>query len=119
MVASSRLPRKQRKRHFTKALHERAKCMAAHLDEKLSGQFNRRSVTVRVGDTVKIVRGEFKGTKGKVERVDRKTFRLFIEGIQRERADGTKRAYPIHPSNVLITELDIKDRIRQKAIGGE
>ena len=66
MVAMSRLPRKQRKRHFTKPLHQRAKSMAAHLDEKLSVQFKRRAVTVRVGDTVKIVRGEFKGTKGKL-----------------------------------------------------
>ena len=93
--------------------------MSAHLDEKLRAQYKRRSVIIKKGDTVRILRGEFKGTKGKVEDVDRKGYRVYIEGIQRERADGTKRAYPVHPSNVLIIDLDIKDRIRQRAIGGE
>lgn len=109
-------PRKQRKRQYNADHFSRRKFFRVHLDKNLRESLGRRSFPIRVGDKVKIIRGELKGTTGKVSQVLRKKCRLVIEGIQRERVDGTKRPRYIHPSNVMITELDMKDRIREKII---
>jgi len=107
-------PRKQRKILYTAHNFLRRKIMSAHLSPELRKTFKRRAVPIRKGDLVRIMRGEMKGTSGKVVDVDRKRYRIAIEGVQRERADGTKRMRWIHPSNVMITELNLEDREREK-----
>lgn len=108
---------KQRLRMYNASNKDRRIFMSSHLDAKLRERYNRRSIPPVVGDKVKILRGEFRGMTGKIERVDRKNYKLYIEGINRERADGTKRGRPVHPSNVMITELALKDRVREKMLG--
>jgi len=71
---------------------------------------------VRTGDTVRIMRGDRKGTEGKVTRVDRKKYRLLVEGVTREKVDGTAIQIPMHPSKVMITNLNLEDKWRQKSL---
>ena len=66
----SKQPRKQRKALYTAPLHKRHNSMSVHLSDDLKEEFNRRSFPVRKGDSVEIVRGDFRGTEGKVEGVD-------------------------------------------------
>lgn len=50
----------------------------------------------------KVMRGHFKGNQvGKVTQVYRKRFCLYIERVQREKANGTTVPVAIHPSNVI------------------
>ena len=97
-------------------LNERYRRFSAPLSSKLKESRSTNSVPVRSGDTVMIMRGDRKGIEGKVTRVDRKNYRIFIEGVDREKVDGTKTFVPIHPSKVMITRLNLDDKWRKKIL---
>ncbi len=117
MIMISKQPRKQRKAQYQAPLHKKQKFMGAHLSESLREKYGRRAFGVRSGDTVKIMRGEYAGTEGKVERVDLKKGTLAIDGATLFRADGEEVPRPIYPSNVMITKLDLDDEIREQILG--
>lgn len=62
------------------------------------------------------MRGDRKGLEGKVTRVDRKNYRIFVEGVTREKVDGTTAFVPIHPSKVMITSLNLDDKWRRESL---
>jgi len=109
-------PRKQRKRLFQAPLHVRYKQFSVPLSPELKASHNTRSVPVRVGDNVKIMRGDRKGFEGKVTRVDRQKYRIFVEGITREKVDGSSILIPMHPSKVMIIHLNLDDKWRKEAL---
>lgn len=112
----SKKPRKQRKFLYTAPLHIRRKFMAAHLSKELRDKYKRRSLPVRKGDEVKIMRGEFAGKTGKVSRVDLRKYKVYVEGITRKRTVGTTVQVPIHPSNLLLINLNLDDKRRVKIL---
>uniref|UniRef100_A0A2K5HEA3 Uncharacterized protein n=1 Tax=Colobus angolensis palliatus TaxID=336983 RepID=A0A2K5HEA3_COLAP len=61
---------------------------------------------------IQLVRGHYKGQQiGKVVQVYRKKYVIYIERVQREKANGTTVHIGIHPSKVVITRLKLdKDR---------
>jgi large subunit ribosomal protein L24 len=98
-------PRKQRAYAREAPLHVKQTLLASHLSEELSKKHKQRSLTVRVGDKVTVMRGQFRKKSGKVEIVDVKSCRVYIAGIELTKKDGGKTQYPVHPSNLLITEV--------------
>ncbi len=115
---SSTQPRKQRKYRYNAPLHIKNKFLAAHLSQDLKEEYKKRSITLRKGDSVKILRGQFKGKTGKIDKIDLKKTRTYITGIETTKKDGTKTFYPIHPSNLIITELNLDDKKRKKSLKG-
>ncbi len=109
-------PRKQRKYRHNAPLHIRQKFIRAHLSKELREKHNKRSSSVRVGDKTKIVRGQFKGKTGKVERVDLKKSKIYISGIESVKKEGAKVQIPINPTNVIITELNLDDKKRKESM---
>jgi len=109
-------PGKQRKRLYQAPHHERYRRFSSPLSPGLRATHNTRSVPVRKGDTVQITRGDFRGFEGKVLRVDRGNYRITVEGVTRERVDGTSVPVSIHPSKVVITGLNLDDEWRKKAL---
>jgi large subunit ribosomal protein L24 len=107
-------PGKQRKKMHQASLSERYRRFSAPLSSKLKESHNTGSVPVRSGDTVTIMRGDRRGSEGKVQRIDRRNYQIFIEGVDREKVDGTKILIPIHPSKVMITRLNLDDKRRKK-----
>ena len=101
---------------YNAPLHRRRKWLAAHLDEPLLLKYDRRSLPVVKGDTVKIMRGIFKGHVNKVVRVNVKREYVEVEGAIITKADGKKVAKPIHPSNLLITKLNLTDPWRREKL---
>jgi len=71
---------------------------------------------VIAGDTIKVMRGEYSGIEGKVEKVNMKRGSLAIEGIQREKVRGGNVKVEINSTNVVITDLDLNDKYRQALI---
>jgi large subunit ribosomal protein L24 len=114
-LTESRQPRKQRKAFFNAPLHARQKFMTAPLSPELREKYGVKRLPVRKGDKVRIMRGDFKGKEGNVARVDLKRVALYIDGVTIEKADKTPVFRPIHPSNVMIIELNLDDK-RRKAI---
>ena len=109
-------PTKQRKRLYQASLNERYRRFSAPLSSKLKESHSTNSVPVRKGDTVMIMRGDRKGSEGKVTQIDRKKYLIFIEGATREKVDGTNIPVPIHPSKVMITRLNLDDKWRKKIL---
>lgn len=114
--ATSSKPGKQRKALYNAPHHLRGKIMSAHLSDELRKVYGARSMPIRSGDTVRIMRGDYKGVEGKVVRVDRKKYRIYIEGVTRQKVDGTTVYVPIHPSNVEIIKLNLDDPYRKEIL---
>jgi large subunit ribosomal protein L24 len=113
----SKQPRKQRKRFYNAPKHVKHKHMSVHLAEDLLLKYNVRSIPVRKGDTVKIMRGALKGHVDKVANVSLKKRMVTVENATMAKADGTQLPKWIQPSNLLITKLDLSDPWRRKKLG--
>ncbi len=113
----SKQPRKERKKLANLPQHQRQKQVAAHLAEDLLLKYDTRSTTVRVGDTVRILRGDFKGTTGEVLEVDTVSGRITVEGATLTKADQQEVPRFIDPSNVILTKLDLSDPQRAEKLG--
>lgn len=108
--------RKQRKYVFNAPLHIKHKLVNVSLAKELKTEYNTRSIPVRTGDTVKIMAGQFKETTGKVTKVSLGKTKVYVEGASVKRRDGSDAQYPIHPSNLMITKLDLSDKRRADKI---
>lgn len=109
-------PRTQRKKLFQAPAHVRYKHFAAPLSPDLKRKHGTNAVPVRSGDSVRVMRGDRKGFEGKITRVDRQKYRIFVEGVTREKVDGSSIQIPIHPSKVMITNLSLDDKWRSEAL---
>lgn len=112
----SKQPRKQRKYRYNAPMHVRQKLVSAHLDKMLRKEHGKRSLTVRKGDEVKIMTGQFRGTRGKVSRVDLKALKVYVEHAKVKKVSGQEVETAIDPSNVMITKLELDDKRRRKFV---
>ncbi len=97
-------------------LHKKRKWISSHLAENLLLKYDRRSLPVVKGDTVKIMRGSFRGHEDKISKVNVKDQTVEIEGVTITTAKGTKIAKPIHASTLLITKLNVTDKWRRQKL---
>jgi large subunit ribosomal protein L24 len=109
-------PSKQRKMLYQAPLHARRKHFSARLSPKLKASRRVNALPVRSGDKVRVMRGDHRGFEGKVTRVDTKKYRVFIEGLTREKVDGTTIFVSVNPSKVMITGLNLDDKWRKKIL---
>jgi len=101
----SKKPRKQRKFRATSPLHVKRKLISSHLSKELRKKHGKRAMPARKGDSVKIMKGAFAGKSGKIEKVDSKKMKVYIESMQISKKDGSKVSVPFDASNLLITEI--------------
>ena len=112
----SKQPRKQRKYLINAPLHTRHKFLSAHLSKDLRTKYGKRSIPVRKGDEVLVMRGNFKKKKAKITTVNLKRGKVFLENIQRSNRDGSKVNIPFYPSNLMIMTLALEDKERVAAL---
>ncbi len=105
-------PGKQRLYTSNAPAHIRNKFQCSHLSKELKAKLKKRALRVRKGDKVKVMRGQFRGKTGTVDRVNSKYMRVYITGVEFTKKDGSKALYPLHSSNILITDLEGKDKRR-------
>jgi len=106
-------PRKQRKFRYKAPLHIKQKLARVNLYKDLRQKHGKRNAQVRVGDKVKIMRGQFAKKEGKVERVDLKREKVYVTGIEKIKKNGSKFLVSLSPSNLMIVELNLKDKKRK------
>jgi len=111
---ASKRPGKQRKFLAKAPLHIKQKLVAAHLSKELREKYKRRSVSLRKGDTVKIMAGKFKDKTGKVTKVLLKSSKILVEGIQVKKQDGSKSDVKLVPCKMQIIQLNLDDKKRFK-----
>lgn len=112
----SKQVRKQRKYRYNAPLHVKQKFAKATLSKELRKKYGLRSLQIRKGDQVKIMVGQSRKTIGKVLRVDLKHERVYVEGVEIVKRDGTKKNHPINPSNLQIITLNLDDKKRKKIL---
>jgi large subunit ribosomal protein L24 len=113
---SSKKPNKQRKYRYNAPMHLRGNLLNVHLSKELRDKYGIRALRVRTGDKVRIMRGQFKKTEGKVEEVNLKKLKVYIAKIEHVKRDGTKARYPLQPSNLLLVELNTDDKQRMAGL---
>ena len=113
-----------------------SKQICATLSKDLRKKYPRRSARIMVDDTVKVIRGEYKGLTGKVAKIstesnsiaiegnkkeklkggkfDVKNTRIQVDGAQRAKKGGEKVETWFHPSKVKIMGLNLEDSRRMK-----
>ncbi|MFC2143719.1 50S ribosomal protein L24 [Candidatus Aenigmatarchaeota archaeon] len=111
---SSTQIRKQRKYRYNAPMHIRQKLISAHLSSDLKKEYKKRSMPLKKGDEVKLLRGTYKGKKGKITKIDLKRLKVYIDNVKRKKPSGQEIEIAIEPSNVLITSLELSDMKRVK-----
>ncbi len=104
MKVKSKQPRKQRKALYNYNNHQRSKLLSTRVADFLRDEYGIKRLPIRVGDHVRICKGEFKDFEGEVLEIT-KDLRCKIKEAQFEKSDGTQFHPPIHVSNLVITKL--------------
>ncbi len=109
-------PTKTRKLLFTAPNHVRSSNVRSRLSTELRTKYSFRATRIRKGDAAKIERGEFVGVEGKVTGVDIEKGTVTIEGVTREKIAGGTVNVKIHSSNLLVTALNLDDKLRKRKL---
>ena len=109
---SSVQPRKQRKYRHNAPLHVKHRFLNAHLSKDLRKKHSKRSLRLRKGDEVLVMRGAFKKKKAKVTSVDHKKLRITLENIARSKKDGSKTNVYFNARALQIITLNLEDKKR-------
>jgi large subunit ribosomal protein L24 len=116
MGKESSQPRKRRALLRSADIHARNKSLSAALSRDLKEKHSSDHVTLRKGDTVKIMRGDFKGIEGKVAKTYSKSGQITVEGVTREKLKGGTVQVKINASKVMLTSFNLDDKLRRKAL---
>ena len=79
----------------------KSKQVSSHLSKELKKKFSKNSIRIVEGDSVKIVRGEFKGVDGKISKISIQKNSLVIEGVKKEKTKGEKFDVHIHSPFII------------------
>ena len=112
-------PTKSRNQQIYRATYAvRSKQISGSLSKELRKKYGKRSIRINVDDTVRIIRGEYKGIDGKVTKISTAKSGVAIEGIKKEKLKGEKIDVYIPSSNVLIIGLNTDDNSRKNKLEG-
>jgi large subunit ribosomal protein L24 len=98
----------ERKRFYNAKNHQKTKRMNVHLSKDLRTKIKKkmRSLIIRRGDRVKVMRGPGKGTEGKVLRASHAKMKVYVEGLILRTAKGREVLRALQPSNLLLISLE-------------
>ena len=113
-------PTKMRNNQIYRAtFHTKSKQLGCALSKDLHKKYGKRSARVVEGDSITILRGEFKGVDGKVAKISTDKSSVAIEGVKKEKTKGDKFDVYIHTSNLVITSLNSEDKWRIAKLEGK
>jgi|TARA_B100000470_G_scaffold176890_1_gene141148 large subunit ribosomal protein L24 len=104
---------------FQATLQTRSKQMGSALSKDLQKKYGKKSARVVEGDSVTILRGEFKGVDGKISNISTQKSSVAIDGVKKEKTKGDKFDVYIHTSNLVITSLNSNDKWRMAKLEGK
>jgi large subunit ribosomal protein L24 len=104
---------------FQATFQTRSKQLGSALSKDLHKKYGKRSVRVIEGDSVTILRGEFKGVDGKISKISTAKSSVAIDGVKKEKTKGDKFDVYIHTSNLVVTSLNSSDKWRIAKLEGK
>lgn len=110
----------ERKKYHSAKIHKKKKHMDVHLSKELRQKMKirKRSIGIRKGDRVKIMRGQHAGKEGIVVRASVVDRLIFLEGFTRKNARGKELMLKFQPSNLMLVNL-VESKERLKLFGSE
>jgi len=110
-------PTKIRNHKIYRAMNQTiSKQISTTMSKDLRKKYSRRSIRIMINDTVKVIRGEYKGLAGKVAKISTESNSVAIEGNKKEKLKGEKIDVYIHSTNMVITSLNTDDKWRLKIL---
>jgi large subunit ribosomal protein L24 len=109
---ASEQPSKQRKYRRNAPQHVKDNMISANLSHELRGELDTRNIQLNLGDRVEVMRGDFSGSSGIVSNIDRDRQKVYINGLEVEKQDGTLREVAFKPSNLQIQALNLENMER-------
>ncbi|HEY8110039.1 MAG TPA: 50S ribosomal protein L24 [Candidatus Nitrosotenuis sp.] len=97
----------------------KSKQLASHLSKELRKKYGKRSIRIIEGDTIRVLRGEFRGVTGKITSVSTPKNGVSVEGVKKEKLKGGNLDVFIHPSNLIVTDINTEDKWRQNKLEGK
>jgi len=104
---------------YQATFNTKSKQLGSALSKELHKKYGKRSVRVIEGDSVKILRGEFKGVEGKISKVSTQKSSVAVEGVKKEKTKGDKFDVYIHTSNLVVISLNTDDKWRISKLEGK
>ena len=104
---------------YQATLQTRSKQMGSALSKDLQKKYGKKSVRVIEGDSITILRGEFKGVDGKISKISTQKSSVAIDGVKKEKTKGDKFDVYIHTSNLVINSLNSDDKWRMAKLEGK
>jgi len=104
---------------YQATFHTKSKQLGSALSKELHKKYGKRSIRVIEGDSVKILRGEFKGVEGKISKVSTQKNSVAVEGVKKEKTKGDKFDVYIHTSNLVVISLNTDDKWRISKLEGK
>ena len=97
----------------------RSKQLGSPLSKDLQKKYGKKSTRAIEGDTITILRGEFKGVSGKITKISKEKTSVTVEGVKKEKTKGDKFDVYIHTSNLVVTALNTSDKWRIAKLEGK
>ena len=106
-------PDKSRKKMYNASHHIKSSMIGSMLSQDLREKYGVKSIRIRKKDSVKVVRGEYKGVEGKITKVFVNDGYINVEGVTNEKIAGGTIPVKIHASKVMVTNLNLEDNWRR------
>ncbi|MFA5049712.1 MAG: 50S ribosomal protein L24 [Candidatus Micrarchaeia archaeon] len=106
----------ERKKRYNAPLHQKRKFMRINLSKELKVKMKKRNVLAKKEDTIKVMRGSFKGKEAKIAKISYVKEKIYLEGISKKTARAREMLIPFEPSNLMITALGERDKIKDKKV---
>jgi ribosomal protein uL24 len=113
----SRSRKKNRKRFFTSSSCQKRKAMVSPVSKEIRLKYQRKSVPLRKDFEVLIKKGLFKGKSGKIVQCQRKTNKVFVDNLVRNKTNKTSSFVPVSPSNLVVISV-LGNLLEKKNIKG-
>ena len=104
MKVKSKQPRKQRKALYNRSNYQKSKLFTTRVADFLRDEYGIKKLPIRIGDQVRVVKGEFKDFEGEIIEIVPNQ-RVKVKECVFEKTDGTQFHPAIHISNVIITKF--------------
>lgn len=115
-VLSPHSPRRQRKAVYEASTFERRVLMTVPLSRELRRRFQRRSVPVRKGDTVRVMSGSFIGREERVAKIDRRGYSVTLDNVTLKTGESKLKPLAIRTSHLVLTKLNLADAWRRRTL---
>jgi large subunit ribosomal protein L24 len=90
--------------------------MTVLLSRELRARFHRRSVPLRKGDTVRVMKGSYLGREERVAKIGRRDYTVTLDNVTLKTGEEKLKPLPIRTNHLVIIRLNLADEWRRETL---